>query len=158
MIWDAVHPRFWSPLRNAATKACPSRPLSAYAISTPMRRIWSGCCPYTESAAAAPRAALPRRAVNSRRCVRPLRIALRSLKPTTLRSGDEGEMVHKLASEADQDRPRRWVNRVIFWPRAGHFRSISQQRTYRGRRRWSGSCHEDTSAAICTWFLQGLTR
>jgi hypothetical protein len=45
-IWvlrPSVHPSFWSPSRNAATKVCPSRSLSANAISRPIRRIWSVC-------------------------------------------------------------------------------------------------------------------
>src|SRR5262245_8099292 len=43
-ILPSVHPSFWSPPWNAATQVCPSRSFSAYAISTPIGRIRSGCC------------------------------------------------------------------------------------------------------------------
>jgi hypothetical protein len=51
--------------RNAATKARPSRSLSANPISMPIRCIRSGCCPLaaTGHVAAAP----PRSVMNSRR-------------------------------------------------------------------------------------------
>src|SRR6516165_3412076 len=39
MLRPSIHPSFWSPPWNAAKLACPSRSLSAYPISTPMRRI-----------------------------------------------------------------------------------------------------------------------
>ena len=44
MLRPSTHPSFWSPSRNAATKACPSRSLSANPVSTPIRRTTSGCC------------------------------------------------------------------------------------------------------------------
>ena len=65
MLRPSVHPSFCSPCRNAATSACPSGSLSAYAISTPIRRTPSGCCARAASGHAA--AAPPSSVMNSRR-------------------------------------------------------------------------------------------
>ena len=66
----AVHPSCWSPSRNAVTWACASASLSANGISTPMRRMRSGCCARAASGHAA--AAPPRSVMNSRRRMCPL--------------------------------------------------------------------------------------
>ena len=55
-----------SASRNAATKACPSRSLSANPISTPIRRIRSGCCATAISGHAA---AEPTTLMKSRRLI-----------------------------------------------------------------------------------------
>jgi len=68
MLRPSVHPSFWSPSQNAAIQACPSWSLSAYAISTPIRRIRSGCCARAVSGKAS---VPPRRVMNSRLCIRP---------------------------------------------------------------------------------------
>jgi hypothetical protein len=62
-----AQPTFWRPSRNAAIQACPSRSVSAYAISTPMRLIRSDCCARAASGHAT--AAPPSRVMNARRLI-----------------------------------------------------------------------------------------
>src|SRR5262245_16631989 len=44
MLRPSVHPSFWSSCRNAAMRACASGSVSLTPVSTPIRRIRSGCC------------------------------------------------------------------------------------------------------------------
>ena len=70
----------------------------------------------TQKAAMSPphrrRAALPRRVVNSRRCMCPLRTRLAKPKAYHFAIGRRGRNGTQLVSKADQARCRRWVNRV----------------------------------------------
>ena len=88
MLRSSVHPSFWSPSRNAAMWACARELFSAKSISTPMRRMRSACCARATIGHVA--AALPRRVMNSRRLMCPLRTCSKQgLKPSTLRTGGE---------------------------------------------------------------------
>src|SRR5262245_17525770 len=59
-----VQPNCCSPCVNAAMRACPSGSFSAWAMSTPMKRIRSGCCARVRTGHAA---APPMSVMNSRR-------------------------------------------------------------------------------------------
>ncbi len=69
MLRPSVHPSFWSPSRNAATRACASGSLSGYPISAPIRRIPLDCCARAAHGHAA--AAKPNSLMKSRRRIRP---------------------------------------------------------------------------------------
>jgi hypothetical protein len=67
VFWPSVQPRLRRPSRNTVTYSWNSGSLSGCAISTPIRRIRSGCCP---SAASGHAATAPLTAVtNSRRLI-----------------------------------------------------------------------------------------
>ena len=65
----SIQPSSRRPCTNASMRACPSLSSAAKLMSTPIRRIRSGCCARAANGHAA--AALPRRVMNSRRCMCP---------------------------------------------------------------------------------------
>lgn len=159
MIWPSVHPRFRSPSRNTATKACPFRSLSACAIGTPMRRIWVGLLPAHRERPCRRCTAESRTARKSDELA-PLHLPLRTrlAKPQAYhfaidRRGRNGT---QLASETDQARCRRWVKSIVL--AVGRLLPLyAGQRTSSDRPVRSGWCQQETHAAHQrTWLFDEI--
>ena len=81
MLWPLVQPNCCSPCTNAARRACPSGSSAAVVMSTPIRRIRSGCCALAASGhvTAAPLMSVTNsRRFSGRNCIR---IITRGVRP-----------------------------------------------------------------------------
>src|ERR1700730_4898442 len=90
-----------------------------------------------------PRAALPRRVVNSRRCMCPLRTRLAKPKAYHFAIGRRGRNGTQLVSKADQARCRRWVKRVGLTMHRS-LPVFPYKQTFVDRTDWSVSCQQET--------------
>jgi hypothetical protein len=87
----SVQPNFCNPCRKPAKRACSSGSPAALLMSTPTRRIRSACC--ARAARGPARAATPKRVMNSRRRMGPLRTRIvQRPKRNTLRPCYEREI------------------------------------------------------------------